>query len=255
MLTTSVLNNAPHYRYVIIQDDINTRYFTPLLIKKIVSTHNECIVVYDKDMNVNSSIDSIYADIAKENRVIILDLSSLVWRFTLSDALSLVYRLIKDTCVICVVHKDVHLPSDLSQIENQAHAIIRLVPLEDLQISIEGEEKMLDRSSVHFSCDVKSIRNKSKLVSGREYFRIIDDREGVFSHVKEPFVSIKKKAHDGDRPMNQEDIDRQVPFKISMSAEEKRRRDNATVTRDAKKGFIIIDDEQDDSDPDEDLDI
>jgi hypothetical protein len=247
----AVLNNPTHYRYIIIEDDVNTRFYTKLLLRKIEISHNARIV----DSHTFDSIEALDQAVNQEN-IAVMDISWLSWQFGLLNATSLVHRLIKTMSVVCIVHKDVHKQEDLGEIEVFSNAIIRIIGLDDQSVSIDGEEKILDKSSVNFGCEVKSIRNKSKLISSREYFRIIDGKEGVFSFVKDPFVSIKKKT-DTDRPMNKEDIDRQVPFKISMSEQEKKSRDSAVIKQDnPKKGFIIIDEEEDlDDDPDDDLDI
>ncbi len=237
---------------------MNTRFFTPLLSRKLESLNeSSCLTINDFTMCTHETTDSLLKYITSETRkVIIIDISALVWRYTLVSALQLVHKLIAHAPTVAILHKDTHLPSDVSQIEVFATAVIKLFEIKDESVSVEGEEKVLDKSLVHFGCDVQSIRLKSKLISGREYFKIIDEQSGVFSFVRDPFVSIKKKQ-DGDRPMNTDDIDRQVPFKISMSEQEKKSRDNATVKQEQKKGFIIVDDEDsgDDSDPDDDLDI
>ncbi|KAL0484294.1 Elp5 [Acrasis kona] len=248
---TAILNNISHYRYALIEDDINTRFYTPYILKKLYLVHSASMYSTEPD-----SLETFEKQLLEDgNNVVVIDVSSLIWRFGLEDVTKIIHNLVQQKCVVCILHTDVHNPDDIAQLKTFATATIKLIEVGDKQVHIDGEEKVLDQSAVHFGCQVKSIRSNSKLLSGTEYFKIIDNRECIMSFVKDPYVSIKKDI-ETDRPMTTNEIDKQVPFKISMTEQDKKSRDHAIAAKQPKKGFIIVDeDEGDDSDPDDDLDI
>jgi hypothetical protein len=301
------------HRILCITSDVVVR--KPLYRKFKSVIHNISTISID---SIDQLLQSIHQFLNKFDNddiptiVIVDSLSSIVMQYGFSEGLRFIETLQQYVfnhttsidSVVAVIHSDVHagatvFDDEVNALKLRATGTIEIIDAHEIDSTrsyffgeADEEEKVLDKKQIHFKCDLTSMRQRSKLLSHEEFYKVLSEDDCVISHVKHPFIPKKKKtaqitatttstatnqqsdnvvttATSEPTPAPKKDIKSQVPFKIGLTPKEQEDRNRVVLPyvqqgrsfdsnqqvlpqQKQNKGFIIVDTNSDDDEYDSD---